>query len=460
MLDLQRKPRACAYVRVSTNSRDQEHSFAFQSEYWEDFIKQQNQNEYVGLYADEGISGKSIKARKQFLQMIEDAKQGKIDKIFTKSFTRFARNKVEALETIRELRQHNVSIYFDTEHLDTSTTDSDFVLSILATVAEEELIQVSENLKWAIDKRYQKGAVYINNNTLGLKMVDNKIVVDEEKRDLIKRIYKLYLDGCGIEKIAKILTKEKVATSTGKYVWHGSVIRSILTNEKYMGDSLQHKVYKTHDMRIKKNTGEVTQYYITNNHEAIIDKEDFKKVGEILATKSNNRNGMVAPTYPFSSKVVCGHDGKTFKRKFEGYKNKKKGIYKCKVYLKYTKDACNNSAILESELEKHFISAYNEFVEHLQTASSTASQRNELKEKLDKERELRALYINGYLTKEQYTSLNDALVTEIQKLDNSIKQQESSIKKQFQLKTIEEFDPQLVDESLEKVIINDYTATY
>ena len=166
MLDLQRKPRACAYVRVSTNSRDQEHSFAFQSEYWEDFIKQQNQYEFVGLYADEGISGKTIKARKQFQQMIEDAKQGKIDKIFTKSFTRFARNKVEALETIRELRQHNVSIYFDTEHLDTSTTDSDFVLSILATVAEEELIQVSENLKWAIDKRYQKGAVYINNQTL------------------------------------------------------------------------------------------------------------------------------------------------------------------------------------------------------------------------------------------------------------------------------------------------------
>lgn len=462
MLEEKAKPKACAYIRVSTSSRAQENSFAFQSAYWDDYMKSQDQYEYIGLYADEGISAKTNKTRKQFMKMMEDARNGKIDKIFTKSLTRFGRNVVETITAIRELREYGVSVYFDTLKIDTMQENADFIIEILAASAEEELKQDSQNLKWAINNRYRKGAVYITNQTLGLRTINNKILVDNKQRWLVEKIFKLYLDGYGLETIARMLNEEHIPTATGKKEWRHTNIRNILTNEKYMGDSLQHKKYTTLDMKIVKNKGEVEQFYIVNNHEAIISKEDFKKVQDMLNEKrpSKLKLGVAAPTYPFSGKVRCGHDGDTFRRKFVGYKDKKKGVYKCSTYLMMTKKVCNNSAILESELENKFISAYNEYINHIKQDSTIDKLKEELRQKLDKERELKALYINGYLAREQYNKLSEEIINESNLLEKQIRKEQLAQREKYGEEEMTEFDATKVEKHLEKAIINDYTVTY
>lgn len=454
------KPKACAYVRVSTSSRAQENSFAFQSVYWDDYMKAQPDYEYVGLYADEGISAKTNKTRKQFLQMLDDACEGKINRIFTKSYTRFGRSDTETLETIRLLREHGVSVYFDTEKLDTADPNSDFVIGILSSVAREELIQDSENLKWAINNRYRKGAVYINNKMLGLKFVNQKIEVDETQRWIVEKIFNLYLDGNGIEKIARILNIEKVPTATGKDYWYTGVVRRILSNEKYVGDSLQHKVYKNLEMKAVKNRGEVPQYYIQNNHEAIISREMFDKVQQMLIQRRNeNSVDKQVPTYPFSHKIVCGHDGHHFRRKFEGYKEKR-GIYKCSLYLAMTKVACNNSAILESVLEEKFVSAYNEYIDNIKEDDSVEELKQQLRNNITKERKLKALFINKYLTREKYQELSDSLIKANQELDLQLKAKLKKFNKMVKDIKIDEFNAKMVEKHLEKAEIMDYSVKF
>lgn len=454
------KQRACAYARVSTSSKAQLHSFATQVEYWDDYMKSQQNYEYVGLYADEGISAKTNKTRKQFMQMIQDACAGKIDKIFTKSFTRFGRNDVESLEAIRTLREHNVSVYFDSEKLDSSDPNADFVIGILASVAREELIQVSENQKWAIDKRYAKGAAYINNQTLGLKMQNKQIVVDETQRWIVEKIFKLYLEGNGVTMIARMLTEEGVPQAKGGTEWRAQEIAKILKNEKYCGDSLQHKVYKTRDMRTVKNKGEVKQYYIQNNHEAIIDRETFERVQAILQERTpKNLKGQQKKLYPFSGKVVCGHDGKCFRRKFEGYKTKR-GIYKCIEYLTWGKSKCNNSAILESELERNFVDAYNEYLGSITQDESIEELKAQVKEKIGKERELKALMINKYISREQYDSLNNDLVKQAQELEQKLRRRQREFNNNYKDNPITQFDPEKVEKHLDKAIVHDYEVTY
>ncbi|MCM1224266.1 MAG: recombinase family protein [Lachnospiraceae bacterium] len=274
------KPRVCAYVRVSTDKDEQEDSFAVQSEYWTKRFSTDETVEYVGLFTDEGISGKKMKNRKGLLALLDKARSGGIDRIYTKSISRFARNYTEIIAVIRELREKGIPIIFEKENINTLDPKCNLMLSVMSSLAEEELRSMSKNQKWAARKRFASGSVELS-RIYGYDYADGKLTVNPETAKIVKRIFELFLNGLGSEKIAKALECEGYATMRGGEHWSRATILRILKNEKYIGDSLLQKNYMDEHGKTK-NRGELPQYYVENTHEPIISREDFEAVKRIL----------------------------------------------------------------------------------------------------------------------------------------------------------------------------------
>ena len=287
----ERKLRVCAYARVSTDMDEQKNSFEFQLKEYETQIKKNPNWILTRLYSDEGISGTSLKNRDGIKEMIEDAKVHKVDLILTKSISRFARNVVDFVSVVRELRNIGVDVYFEKENIHGLSQESDMVLSIFASIAQEESRSISENCKWGIRKRMQRNEYNPGvSNMLGLKKDSmNKIVIDKETALTVKQIYNLFLSGFTLREIASFLMESDVKTPRGNEDWNISTIRSILTNEKYCGDVTYQKTFIKDYISHKavKNNGELPKYHISNNHEALISKDVFMKVQELLKEKSN-----------------------------------------------------------------------------------------------------------------------------------------------------------------------------
>ena len=312
----QEKERVCAYVRVSTNSSDQMHSFATQSRYWESKLSANPKYEYLGIFADEGISGKTMQKRDELNEMLDLARRGKIDRIFVKSVARFARSYTEAIQTIRELREINVPMNFDEEGIDTTDPKCNLMLSVYASLAQEELRSMSENQKWSVRKRYANGSIELG-QILGYDYKDKRLIVNSIEAQTVKLIFELYLNGYGISKISRILEEQRIPNKNGKQNWSKSTVLGILKNEKYIGDSLLQKSYMERMSR-KLNKGELPQYYIENSHEHIIPKEQFDKVQELLRARGEKYKvyeGKNANRYLLSGKIVCGKCGKSYRRK-------------------------------------------------------------------------------------------------------------------------------------------------
>lgn len=278
------KRRAAAYARVSTDHEDQVTSYEAQVEYYTYYVRGRSDLKFAGVYTDEGITGTSTKRREGFKQMIADALNGKIDLIITKSVSRFARNTVDLLSTIRLLKEHGTEVYFERENISTFDSRGELLLSITASIAQEEARSVSENCKWGQRERFSKGKVTVPfKRFLGYdRGEDGSLVVNESQAATVRRIYADFLNGATPYAIAKTLTAEHIPTPGGKEVWSRNVVKSILTNEKYKGEALLQKVY-TADYLTKekrKNNGEVTRYYVTGSHEPIIPPETWAKVQE------------------------------------------------------------------------------------------------------------------------------------------------------------------------------------
>lgn len=272
------KPKVCAYVRVSSNSEEQEDSFLFQSRYWERKFINDSTVEYVGLFSDNGVSGKSMKNRKGLNKMLELARNGGADMIYTKSVSRFARNYAEAITIIRELRDIGVPIIFEKENINTLDPKCELILSVMASLAEEELRSMSENQKWAVRKRFAEGKPDCS-RTYGYRVVNNHLVIDQTEAIGVRRIYELYLQGYGATKIAQILDAEGIKTLKDG-AWSSMSVRGILFYEVYIGDHLLQK--NVYNMKSRhKNDGELPQYYVQDTHE----REYFQKYG-----KRNKRN--------------------------------------------------------------------------------------------------------------------------------------------------------------------------
>jgi DNA invertase Pin-like site-specific DNA recombinase len=360
------KKRVCAYARVSTDTEDQLHSFNAQKTEYKKKIQDNQQWDFVGLYADEGISGTSIQKRPQFQQMIQDAKSGMIDLILTKSLSRFARNTVDTLTVIRDLRKIDVEVFFEKENIYSSDTKVDFMLTIFSSIAQEESRNISENIKWGFRKRFKEGKVHINTKRfLGYdKDSDGNIIINDKQAKTVRMIFDMYVSGSSQKHIADFLTKNEIKNGRQEVFWRPQTISAILTNEKYVGDAiLQKRVtidYLTH--KSVKNEGHAPKYYIMNNHPAIIPRKKFDLVQELKKKRRTKRSiSNYGNKYPLSGIVFCSHCGKVMNRHYYNYrKPNQRVVLSCKNRYKDA-SSCSNKPIDNATLEF----AVTESIKHL-----------------------------------------------------------------------------------------------
>ncbi|MGX7111295.1 recombinase family protein [Gemella cuniculi] len=290
-------------------------SIEAQIDYYENYIKGRNDWEFAGMYSDEGISGTNTKKRIGFQNMINDALDGKIDLIITKSVSRFARNTVDSLTTVRKLKEKGIEIYFEKENIWTLDSKGELLITIMSSLAQEESRSISENVAWGHRRRFAQGKVSVAyKHFLGYdRGEDGNLVINEEQAKIVRRIYCMFLQGFTIGTIATRLTSEGIKTVQGKEKWYHGTIKGILSNEKYKGDALLQKTFTVDYLtkKSKKNEGEVQQYYIRDNHEAIISKETFDRVQRILQKKLEDKTKYSSVSI-FSSRIKCGCCGGTY----------------------------------------------------------------------------------------------------------------------------------------------------
>ncbi len=409
------KKRVCAYARVSTDQEDQVHSYHAQIKEFTERIQANQHWEFVGMYADEGITGTSMSKRPNFLKMINDAKNNKIDLILTKSLSRFSRNTVDSLTIIRELRDVNVEIFFEKENLYSSDPKVDFMLTIFSSMAQEEARNISDNVKWGIRKRFKDGNVKINTSRfLGYDKDENgQIIINESEAKTVKMIFNLFIAGLSYKQIADKLTKNEIKNGRGLVKWNHSSIMGILSNEKYSGDAiLQKRVvldYLTH--RSVKNENHVPMYHIIDNHEPIISKEVF----QIVQTLKNKRSitstaSTFKTTYPLSGLVHCGYCGRIMNRHYYSYgKPNQRIVLSCKNRYQEIID-CPGENIDNQTLENACVTA----IKHINLFDDTI--------------------INKTVDIIASTFTSDKIMNEIAKLKDDITKAESAISKIIEAK--------------------------
>lgn len=283
------KLRVAAYCRVSTDSDEQLVSLEAQKSHYETYIKANPEWEYVGLYYDEGISGTKKENRSELLRMLSDCENKKIDLIITKSISRFARNTTDCLEMVRKLIGLGVHIYFEKENINTGSMESELMLSILSGLAESESISISENTKWAIQRRFQNGTFKISYPPYGYQNNDGQMIVNPKQAEVVKYIFAEVLSGKGTQKVANDLNQKGIPSKRGGR-WTATTIRGILTNEKYTGDVILQKTYTDSHFNRHTNYGEKDMYLVENHHEAIISHEDFKAVDAVLNQRAKEKS--------------------------------------------------------------------------------------------------------------------------------------------------------------------------
>ena len=302
------KRRVAAYARVSTTSEEQETSLAAQRDYYENHIKANNGWEFVDVYYDDGISGLSFKNREGFNKMIDDALAGKIDLILTKSLSRFARNTVDTLTIIRKLKEKNVEVFFEKEDIHTLDSKGEFLITLMSSLAQEESRSISENITWGRRKQFADGKYSLAYSSfMGYERGPNDTwVIDEADAIIVRLIYLLFLEGWTVYKIAEYLTQKGYPSPKCSGRWHASTVESMLSNEKYKGDALLQKEFTVDYLtkKMKKNEGEVPQYYLEDVHPAIVSKKvSGLAFAELARRKSRPYN--YSSLYPWASSIVC-----------------------------------------------------------------------------------------------------------------------------------------------------------
>ena len=370
------KKRVAAYCRVSTDSEEQLNSYEAQKSYYTQKIADSPDWEMAGIYADEGISGTSMKKRTEFKKMITACKRGRIDLIITKSLSRFARNTVDCLETVRLLKANGIGVFFEKENINTLTESSEFLITLFSGFAQAESESLSKNVAWGWRKSAEAGNVYFQyKRMLGYrKGTDGQPEIVPEEAKIIRRIYRRYLAGCSLGQIKQELEQDNIPTAQKVERWSSAVIHNILTNEKYMGDALLQKTYITDciSKKVKKNMGERPMYYVENNHPAIIPRETFDQVQKEMTRRSSKRKvlqksgktelGKYSGKYALTELLVCGECGSPYKRVTWARNGKKRIVWRCVSRLEFGTKYCHNSPTLdESRLHNAILAAMNEY---------------------------------------------------------------------------------------------------
>ena len=306
------------------------------------------------------------------MRLLADCKAKKIDFVITKSISRFARNTLDCLKYIRMLKDKNIPVFFEKESINTMDAKGEVLLTIMASLAQQESQSLSQNVKMGLQFRYQNGQVQVNHNHfLGYtKDREGNLVIDPEQAEVVKRIYREYLEGSSMDKIAKGLEKDGILTGAGKKKWWTSTINKILRNEKYIGDALLQKTYTTdflNKTRVK-NNGIVPQYYVENNHEAIIPKDIFLRVQEelvrrrVVKTSANGKKRSYSCNHCFAQLVICGECGEMFRRIHWNNRGVKSIVWRCISKLEPTGLECHARTINELVLQDAVVKAINQML--------------------------------------------------------------------------------------------------
>lgn len=371
------KQRVAAYCRVSTDSEEQLNSYAAQMSYYTQKIEENPDWEMAGVFADEGITGTSMKKREDFNRMIAACKRGRIDMILTKSASRFARNTVDCLKVIRELKARGIAVIFEKENINTLTESSEFLITLFSSFSQAESESMSMNIIPGIRQSMKEGNVpFQYSRTLGYrKGPDGKPEIDPEEAETVRMIYTRYLEGCSLGDIQRELVEKNIPTAEGIRGWSRQVIQNILTNEKYIGDGLRQKTYTTGPIgnkKVVKNNGELPMYYAKNNHPAIIPRDIYYRVKEEMARRASKRKvmqktgkteqGKYSAKYALSELLICGECGTPYKRCTWARNGKKRIVWRCVSRLEFGTKYCHTSPTLdEDRLHSAIVAALNEY---------------------------------------------------------------------------------------------------
>lgn len=446
-----RRQRVAAYARVSTDTEEQQGSYEAQCNYYENYIRQNPEWEFAGVYADEGITGTSAKKRDGFNEMINDAMNGKIDFIVTKAISRFARNTLDTLTYVRQLKDNGIGVYFENQNINTLDSKGEVLLTILAALAQDEIRCLSENVAWGKRKRFADGEVFIpTKRFLGFdKDSDGKVLINESEAKTVRLIFKLFIEGKTEGAIKRHLESKGIPAPGGGQKWYTRTITSMIQNEKYQGDALLQKGYVADFLskKVVKNDGALPQYYVENSHPAIVSREIFKLAQAELARRAELRtDNRICTDSPFGRKIICGECGGFFGRKVWHSSSKyKRAIWRCnEKYRTKGEKECDLPHLDENTIQSAFVTAFNqvfdcrdEVVDTLETIVKETLSDNKIETaiaKLHDELEITTLKTKALIDRNAKTVLNQeeyncqydtlakqykTVVSEIEKLENN-----------------------------------------
>ena len=370
-----RQRRVAAYCRVSTDDEEQLTSYEAQKNYYTDKIMTNKEWTMAGIFADEGITGTSARKRPEFLRMIRQCKQGKIDIVLTKSISRFARNTVDCLNYVRALKELGIAVIFEKENMNTLEIDSEILITMLGAFAQSESESISANVRWGKRQAMKEGKAIINYKHLYgyRKGADGKPEIIPEQAEIVRKIYDLFLSGTPIRGILEYLNANNIPNISGESQWAKNAVNSILTNEKYCGDVLLQKTYIDDciNKKVKKNTGQLPMYLVQNHHDGIISRETFDAAQAELARRSAGKSPSKknAPTgrsrysskYALSDRLYCGECGTRYQRcTWRNRDGSKRIVWRCVSRVDYGSKYCHDSPTLDEEpLHRAILAAIN-----------------------------------------------------------------------------------------------------
>lgn len=356
------KLRVAAYCRVSTDEEEQLNSYESQIAYYTEAIAKNPSWTFVGVYADEGITGTVTSKRKDFLRLMRDCEKGKIDMILTKSISRFARNTVDSLSWVRKLRAMNIGVYFEEQAIDSLKAENEMLIGLFSVIAQAESENISANVKWGIRQSMKNGKYCSNFSCFGYKRGSDGVPeIIPKQAETVQVIFDRYLDGDSVDQIKTYLEKNNHKTLTGKCVWDKKIIRNMLQNEKYAGDLMLQKTYRPDCLskKTKINRGELPKYLISNNHPAIIERSKFNRVQMELARRSSKHKrsslgiteqAKYSGKYALSELLICGECGSAYRRTGKTKNGKRQYVWRCINRIEHGEKTCDAVGAEEQKL--------------------------------------------------------------------------------------------------------------